>query len=85
MSKIEGSIPRDAIRVAIIDGGAAGDHTVTGIKVRDDLVAVIRHVDDGAISDLTSEFSISAADTLNNASGTATTDNQLLVLYLSFS
>ncbi len=85
MSKIEGSIPRDAIKVAVIDGDAAGDHTVTGVKVRDQLVAVIRHIDGGAISNLTSEFSISAADTLNNASGTATTGDQLLILYLSLS
>ena len=83
MSKIEGSIPRDATKVAVIAGGAAGDHTVTGVKVRDQLVAVIRHIDGGAISDLTSEFSISAADTLNNASGTDTSSDQLLVLHLS--
>lgn len=62
----------------VATGGAAGDITVSGISVEDQLISVV-NLDDGA--DLTSEFSITAADTINNAGGTATTSDTLLVLY----
>lgn len=62
----------------VATGGAAGDITVSGISVEDQLISVV-NLDDGA--DLTSEFSITEADTINNAGGTATTDDTLLVLY----
>lgn len=83
----------DSINKAIIDGGAAGNHTVTGIKTTDTLVAVLQidvASDTGtsasgdkvqAIADLTSEFTISAANTINNTGGSATTGDKLLVLY----
>lgn len=107
-----------AVRTAIIAGGAAGDHTVTGIEVGDALRAVIAlnpahtHTipadtsgttevaeinaagnlavgaggnipSDGAIAptDLLGEFSITAADTINNAGGTDTTGQVLVVVY----
>lgn len=70
-----------------IAGGAAGAHTVTGIATGDELVLVARLDLDGTaanidLDDLTSEFTISAADTINNAAGTDTTGDKLLVLYL---
>lgn len=74
-----------AIKVAVIDGGSAGDHTVTGIAAGDALVSVLRYdIDTGTVvgvSDLTGEFTISAADTINNAEGTDTTGDKLLVVY----
>ena len=83
---IEGAIPRDAVETTIIAGGAAGNHTVTGIKTRDTLVSVLE-VDFTDASetgaDLTSEFTISAADTINNAAGTDTSGGFLIVTYLS--
>lgn len=83
---IEGAIPRNAVKTTIIAGGAAGNHTVTGIKTRDTLVAVL-HSDYTDASEtgqnLTSEFSISAADTINNTGGTDTTGGFLVVTYLS--
>ena len=83
---IEGVIPRDAVKTTIIAGGAAGAHTVTGIKVRDILVSVL-FVDftDGseAGADLSSEFSISAANTIDNTGGTDSTGGFLVVTYLS--
>lgn len=83
---IEGAIPRDAVTTTIIAGGAAGNHTVTGIKPRDTLVAVL-HSDYTDASetgtDITGEFSISAADTINNTGGTDTTGGFLNVTYLS--
>ena len=67
---------------ALISGGAAGDHTVTGILTTDELLAVFEQDGtSGLLTDLTSEFSISAADTINNTGGTATTSDFLLVLY----
>lgn len=80
MSIIEGAIARDALRQTIIDGGAAGPLTVTGIKTSDQLVAVL---DVTNTADLTDEFTVSAADTIDNTDGTATTGASLIVTYLA--
>jgi len=72
------------VKATIIAGGVAGDHTVTGIALGDALVAVL-HVDFTDASetgdDITSEFTITAADTINNAGGTNTTGGFLVVIY----
>ena len=72
------------VKATIIAGGAAGDHTVGGIATGDNLVAVL-HVDFTDASetgtDITSEFTISAADTINNAGGTDSTGGFLVVVY----
>lgn len=73
---------------AVIAGGSAGDLTVTGIATTDRLVGVVRLNRDATaanvnIDALTSEFTITAANTLNNAAGTATTGDSLLVLWES--
>lgn len=75
-----------SLKKAVIAGGAAGDLTVTGILTTDTLVAVVRLDRDATaanvnISDITAEFTISAANTINNAAGTNTTGDSLLVLY----
>jgi hypothetical protein len=64
-------------------GGAAGDHTLTGISLDDKIIA-ITHLQTNAgafdaAADLTSEFSITAANTINNGGGTATADDLLVV------
>lgn len=73
-----------AVRSTVIAGGAAGDHTVTGIETGDALRAVL-FIDatdaSETYSDLTSEFSISAADTINNGGGTDTSGGALIVVY----
>lgn len=73
-----------AVKIFFVDGGAAGNHTVTGIAVGDSLISVF-HVSTKAnvatIADLTSEFTVSAADTINNAAGTDTTNDLLIVFY----
>lgn len=73
-----------AIKSTIIAGGIAGDHTVTGIAVGDNLVAVL-FVDatdaSETYSDLTAEFSIAGGDTINNAAGTDTSGGGLVVIY----
>ncbi|GMU44161.1 MAG: DUF2190 family protein [Xanthomonadales bacterium] len=77
-----------AIKTAVIAGGAAGDHTVTGIATTDRLISVVQLNRDATASNitaaaLTGEFTISAANTINNASGTATTGDVLIVTYES--
>lgn len=62
-------------------GAAAGDVTVTGIKPDDELVAVINLAD---AADLTDEFTITADDTINNAGGTSTATDNLLVTWIKY-
>lgn len=68
------------LKVSLLAGGAAGNITLTGIAVGDEIISVI-HNTSGALVDLTSEFSITAANTINNTGGTATTSDQLLVFW----
>lgn len=74
------------LKQVVIAGGAAGNHTVTGIATADELVGVVYlEISEGAVVDassLTAEFTITAANTINNADGTATTDGKLIVTYL---
>jgi hypothetical protein len=80
------------IKFATIAEGAAGNHTVTGISPEDTLLAVVGFtavLSEGTPNtvaftarNLTSEFSISAANTINNGGGTALTDGCALVVYL---
>ncbi len=87
-----GIIPR--VRFYLIDGGAAGNHTLTGIKSdgNDKLISVwainltlTEATPNTTLAwtpvDLTSEFSITAADTINNTGGTATTGDLLVVFW----
>ena len=80
-----------AVKTTVIDGGAAGDHTVTGIAVGDALRSVLKldftlvegtpNTRTWDAEDLTAEFEITAANTINNAGGTDTTGSGLLVVY----
>lgn len=65
-------------RLAVVAGAAAGDLTVTGIKVGDELINVI-NLTSGA--DLVDEFEITAADTINNAGGTSSAGAMVLIRY----
>lgn len=67
----------------VADGAAAGNVTVTGVATTDTLLFVGVFTTKASIAtfaDLTSEFTISATDTLNNTGGTSTANNQLLVV-----
>jgi hypothetical protein len=82
------AIPATAstVRQAVIAGGAAGAHVATGILTTDRLVSVVQLNRDGTaaninIADLTSEFAISDDDEIDNAGGTATTGDSLLVTW----
>lgn len=80
------SLAAGFLKTAVIAGGAAGNLTVTGISAADELLAVIVLDRDATAANinllqLTSEFTITAADTINNTGGTATTGNALLVIW----
>ena len=87
MGVIEGAIPRSAIRQAVVAGAAAGNITVTGIKTRDTLVSVLHMAGAGTavtdVANLVTEFTISAANTINNTGGTSSASGKLVVTYLS--
>lgn len=76
--------PGTGMKTKLINGGSAGNHTVTGIASGDEIIFVA-HISTAAsvatIADLTSEFSITGANTINNAAGTDTTSDQLWVFY----
>lgn len=69
-----------------IAGGSAGNLTVTGIATTDSLISVVRLDRDATaanvnLSVITSEFTITATNTINNAGGTDTTGDTLLITY----
>jgi hypothetical protein len=84
------SIPGDKTSVrsiapkrSLISGGAAGNLTVTGIKTTNTLIAVLKIVDaNQAFTDLTSEFTITATNTINNTGGTSTASSHVVVVYV---
>lgn len=73
------------IKRALVAGGAAGNITVTGIAVGDELIAVLHLVGAATtmtnLTDLTAEFTVSAANTINNTGGTSSAGGKLLILY----
>lgn len=83
-----------SLRFAFIADAAAGAHTVTGIQTRDKLIAVLPvllALAEGAPNlitytpgaDLLSEFTITAANTIDNTAGTTLVDKVALVVYLA--
>lgn len=81
-----GQAPMDKVVIGLVDGGSAGDHTLAGVALGDRLVFV-GHISTKAsiatLADITSEFTISATDTLNNGGGTDTSSDQLFVFYMA--
>lgn len=76
------------VKATAVTGAAAGDVTVTGIALNDKLLGVLK-IDatdaSESFSSLTSEFSITAANTINNAGGTTSANCGLIVIYLDVS
>lgn len=67
----------------VADGAAAGAVTVTGVATTDTLVFVGVFTTKASIAtfaDLTAEFTITGANTIDNTAGTSTANNQLLVV-----
>lgn len=71
-------------RLSILAGGAAGDHTLTGVALTDSLLEVQHVIAAGGVADLTAEFTITAPNTINNVGGTDTTGDQLAVRWVEF-
>lgn len=69
---------KPAIIFYSVAGAIAGDIVVTGIETDDELINV---ADLSAGGDFLSEFTITAADTINNGGGTSTSGKILLVIY----
>ena len=74
------------VRTDYLAGAAAGDHTLTGIETIDFLVKVTQIILlEGAPNtfdtpvDISDEFTITATDTINNATGTDTTGDLLAI------
>ena len=83
---IEGTIAPDAFHQTIVAGAAAGNVTVTGIHVGDRLVSVLKlDMTDASEtgSDLTSEFTVTATNTIHNTGGTASTGGFLIVSWFA--
>jgi hypothetical protein len=79
-----GIVPR--LRTFVAAGAAAGNVTITGINLGDKLHSVLAHQVGGAVgidsvADLTSEFAITAANTINNTGGTSSANGFLVVTY----
>lgn len=62
-----------------VNGAVAGDLVVTGIAVGDQIISVQSLTADKA--NIASEFTITAADTINNAGGTSTAAATVLVTW----
>ena len=81
---ITGAKITNPIKIALINGGAAGNHTVSGLTIQDELIGVFEQDGtSGILTDLSTEFSIKTSDTIDNTGGTATSGDKLLIFYLS--
>lgn len=79
-----GVIPARASGVTKLNiaGAVAGAHVVTGIRLGDRLISVIEEeAVTGLETDLTSEFTISDDDEIDNAAGTDTSADTLKITY----
>lgn len=76
---------KSVVKVALLAGGAAGAHVLTGIAVGD-RIATVLHISTAAaiatMADITAEFVSIAADAIDNTGGTDTTNDQLLVIWI---
>lgn len=81
---VTGAKITNPIKIALVAGAAAGDITVSGVGISDELIGVFQqHATTKLLSDLSTEFSIVKADTINNTGGSSTNTHTLLVFYLS--
>lgn len=63
---------------SVVAGAAAGDITVTGIK-KYDILILVQDLTTGA--NLSSEFTVTADDTINNTGGTSTAGHATIVVW----
>ena len=81
------------LKMFLVAGGTAGNHTVTGITTNDKLLGVssieatasqLSTAILGLAGNLLSEFSIDSAGVIDNTGGTDTTGAMLIVLYADY-
>jgi hypothetical protein len=65
----------------LANGATAGNVVVSGIEPDDLLESVLQYTDGALVAVLTSEFTISGSDQINNTGGTDTTGDKLLVTW----
>lgn len=87
--KLGGNVPK--LKISLVLGGAAGNLAVAGIRPGMNILSVVAFgLTEGApntfsgLADLTSEFTITANDTINNTGGTSTADKLVIVHYETF-
>lgn len=76
-------LPRN-VAVTVVPGGAAGAHVLDGaLDASGAVLLSVRHVSGsfGTNADLTSEFTVTALNTISNVGGTDTTGDFLVVTY----
>lgn len=75
------------IKMMVVAGAAAGNLTCTGIKKDDQIISVVAYSNPAAgvvptgMVDLTSEFTATATDTINNTGGTSTANKVVIVIW----
>lgn len=74
-------LPGFTLKSRTVAGAAAGNLTVTGIKVGDKILCV--QPVSVASAELTGEFTVTAADTINNTGGTSSATQTVLVMWLT--
>ena len=80
------SVSDAAIHAAVVAGAAVGDLAVADILTTDELIAVVQYDITGAkgvadVASLASEFTITEDGKINNAGGTSTATDKLLVAW----
>lgn len=71
------------IKLQVVPGAAAGPVTVTGIGQYDQLISVVgfKTADFSSLGDLTSQFTITGTNTIDNTGGTSTNGYVLVIAW----
>ncbi len=79
-------LPVGGVRLSLLTGAVAGSHAMSDVTASDELVGVLYFPGAGVavvnVLDLSAEFAISGAGTIDNTGGTNTTGGKLAVLWL---
>jgi len=80
-----GPVNKGFVMMQAVAGAAAGNIALSKIKKGDHLVAALSvSATNGAITDLTAQFRITADAQVNNTGGTATTGSNVIFLWEAF-
>ncbi len=83
---VPSALAADTLNVTSHTGGVAGNITATGVAVGDTLLSVVGvKTSDQSVHDFSSEFTITATNTINNSGGTTTAGYVLTITWRSLS